>query len=508
MVSIMSSSFEPTNSKNWGWLWLCLALHFVLSGIFVFILPLWGAVPDEPLHYSHIKFVGEFWRLPYITDPRNFGGNLADYCFTADPVGTSQHGPLYYWSAAPLFWITKSLSVEAQLYVLRFWSLLWGAAMLVLLFLTLRRIFRDSSALIGPLLLCATLLPHRLLMSSVVYNDITCATMLTLAFFLLSKATEDDAKWQAWLWAGVGLGLAALTKRVALVALPAFLFAIFLQNRRSPYGKAALLQNLAACFGAFTLVAGWWFLRDISLYGELFPTEPAIVRRTWGDLLLYAPAEELRFMFTYALRGLWLSLWSQVGWLPWEVGGGWGALSLFLYGGFALVSLACGLGYFGGLKSRWRGMNAYSQNWVTISLITVLGMIYGALNWVLRFSFHNNEETGKHAISIAVCILILLGASSRFWLGEKKAPYLPLVLAGLLAIYDVGSITYLQTVLIPAHRPATPALAKMKVSDLPSGRAPGIWHRYVVPGVTQLGPAIPRPESAKPPLNFRDFPTP
>lgn len=487
-------------------LWACLALHFALGGIYLCLLPLWGAVPDEPLHYSHIKFVGEFWRLPLITDPRDFGGSLADYCFTADPVGTAQHGPLYYWSAAPLFWISKGLTVQSQLYLLRVLSLLWGAAMLPFVCAILKRVFRSSPQLAGALLVCVTLLPHRLLMSAVIYNDIACATMLSLAFWTLARALEDDATWKSWLWAGVALGLAALTKRVALVAFPAFLLGLWM-TRAQGTSKTALLKNAGAFLAAFCVVAGWWFLRDVSLYGELFPTEPLFARRTWADLLLYAPAEQLRFMFFYALRGLWLSLWSQVGWIPWDVGGCWGAFSLFLYGEFALVSIACALGFFAGIRSKWRGADAYARRWAWLSLLVIVGMIYGALRWVLLSSFHGSEETGKHAIAISACVLIVLGMASRFWL-KDRAPLLPLCLAGLLALFNIGSLVYLSTVLIPRFRPPTPALASMRVADLPSGRAPGIWHRYRVPGVSQLGGEVPRPAKARPPLHFQDFPTP
>lgn len=495
----------PSRAPENRVLWACLALHFVLGCLYLLILPLWGGVPDEPLHYSHIKFVGEFWRVPLITDPRSFGGGLADYCFTADPVGTAQHGPLYYWTAAPLFWVSKGLSVEAQQYLLRVLSLLWGAAMLLPVWAILKRVFSGSPQLAGALLLCLTLLPHRLLMSAVIYNDIACATMLSLALWTLARALEDDATWKSWLWAGVALGLAALTKRVALVAFPAFLLGIWMT--RTPRRPLVSLLNVGTFLGAFVVVAGWWFLRDLSLYGELFPTEPSFARRTWSELLLYAPADQLRFMFTYALRGLWLSLWSQVGWIPWDAGGLWGALSLFLYGGFALVSFLCATGFFAGIKSKWRDLDLYARRWAWLSLVVLIGMVYGALRWVLLSSFHGNEETGKHAIAISVCVLIVLGAASRFWLRERAA-LLPLCLAGMLAVFNIGSLVYLSTVLVPRYRPATPALASMRVADLPSGRAPGIWHRYRVPGTVQLGGELPRPASARPPLNFQTFPAP
>ena len=89
-----------------------LATHLALAACYALLLPLWGAVPDEPLHYSHVKYVAEKWRLPVIQDP--FRRDLKEYYFVADPAGAAQHGPAFYWPEAVIYKLTEGLTIYPQ----------------------------------------------------------------------------------------------------------------------------------------------------------------------------------------------------------------------------------------------------------------------------------------------------------------------------------------------------------------------------------------------------------
>lgn len=492
-MSVAPADASRPNAPSVRWLWLALLAHFVVGGIYLAILPLWGGVPDEPLHYSRIKYTAEIGPLPLITDPRNFGETLPVYHFTADPVGTAQHGPLYYWSATPLFWLTRSLSVETQLYVLRGWSLFLGALMLPLCWAILRRLLpHDPSLVVGGLWL-VTLLPHRLLMSSVVYNDIGAATATFFYLWLLLRAASDEGDERAWLYAGLGLGLALLTKRVALVTLPATLILLYLQMVRLGWRWPRALRCGGAWLLAVLLVSGWLTARDFWLYGTPLPTEPSIANRSWLELWYAVPPEQFAWMMGYTLRGLWFSIWSQVSWIPFDAGALWQWINWGLYGGLALLTLLTIAGFIGGYRSRWRGLPLQTRDALISFVFMALGMAYGALDWVMLHSFHNNEETGKHAQVIAVCLAGLLAVAWRWLLGPRRAVWGMVGSVVLLALFNVASLIWLTTVLIPKYRPATPALASERVTDLPSGVAPGIWHRYSVPGAVQRGGTVAKP---------------
>jgi hypothetical protein len=481
------------------WLYLALGLHFLLGGLYRVILPLWGAVPDEPLHYSHIKYVAEFHRFPLITNPRHWGEPLAVYCFTADPCGTAQHGPLYYWSAVPLFYLTQGLTVEQQLYALRAWSLALGALMLPLAWAILRRLFPDDAGLVVTGTLVVALLPHRLLMSAVIYNDIACGAATFLFLWMLLRAAGDEGGERAWLYAGLALGLAFVTKRVALVTVPGAILALILQSRRLNWAPSHALRCLALWVLGFLLIGGWWVAHDFYLYGDLLPAEPGFHRLSWLQLWYSASPSELWTMLTLTLRGLWLSIWSQVGWLPFDAGMMWRAVTFTLYGGLGLLTLLIVVGYFGGLKDRWRGLSAQTRDALASFVLMVAGMVYGAMHFVMLQSFHGNEETGKHAIAIFVCLVALLAAAWRWMLGPRRAVWGMGATACLLAAFNLASIVWLTTSLIPKFRPLTPSLAGERVRDLPSGVAPGIWHRYKVPGAVQRGGEVPRPPQADEP---------
>jgi len=485
------------------WLAAAVALHFVLGGIYVAVLPLWGGAPDEPIHYSRIKYEGEFGKFALITNPRLWGEPLAVYCFTADPVGAAAHGPLYYATGVPIFRLTRGLTVQQQLYALRCLSLLYGAAMIPLAWWILGMLFPKDPGLVVAGTYVVLLHPHRLLMSAVVYNDIATGATMFLFLGLLLRAARDEGPAKAWFWAGCAFGLAFLAKRVALVAIPGTVVALLLQQRRVGLSRAEAAQRLALWAVGGFLVCGWWVLRDYRLYGVLFPTEPGFGNASWLEAW-FRWGDQFWWGVRYCLRGLWLSIWSQVGWVPWHDAPAWivwqGKL---LYGLFGLGSGLAVVGYLGGYRSRWRGLSAEQRDALTVFVVVILGMIYGAVHWVMRFSFHNNEETGKHAIALFVCLVTLLAATWRWLLGPRRAPWGLWVGVALMAWFNGAALTWLRVELIPRWAPPTPALAGERVKDLPSGVAPGMWHRYRVPGTVQRGGYVEPPSPPEQPLQHR-----
>lgn len=482
-------------------LWPALAAHVLLAGTYLAILPLWGGVPDEPLHYSRIKYEAEFRRWPRITDPRGWGEPLAVYCLTADPSGTSQHGPLYYTPAVPLYWLGRGLSLSAQQYLLRLWSLLLGGLMVWAAWLALRELCGEDSRAVTAGTMLVALLPHRLLMSAVIYNDIACGAATTLYMLWLIRAAKTGAEGPAgrpWLVAGCGLGLAYLAKRVVLVTVPGSLLLMWLWWRRSGRPRDDLARAVGAWTLGFLLAGGWWIALDAWRYGELLPMEPGLGRATWLELFAQVPAGEVAGLALFALRGLWLSIWSQVGWVPFDAGAGWRAVAWLLYGGLAVASLAVPLG----LARGWRRIDPPTRHFAAAFAVMALGMVYGALHWVLLSGFHGNEETGKHAIILAVPLTALAIWAGRALVGARVDRAL-WVGAALLALFNLASIVRLTTYLIPTWAPRPPAQAATPVRELPSGAAPGLWHRYRVRGVEQQGgyvpPPGPPPAELKPP---------
>lgn len=485
------------------WLWLAVVLHLVLGGIYIAVIPLWGGAPDEPIHYSRIKYEGEFGKFALVTNPRLWGEPLAVYCFTADPSGAAAHGPLYYATGVPVFRLTRGLTVQQQMYVLRCLSLLYGAAMIPLAWWILSMVFPRDPSLVVSGTYVVLLHPHRLLMSAVIYNDIATGAGMFLFLALLLRASRDEGTARDWFWAGCAFGLAFLAKRVALVAIPGTLVALALQQQRTGLTNVAMLKRCGLWVAGGLLVCGWWVFRDWRLYGVLFPTEPGFGHDSW--LQAYERfGDRFGWAVRYSLRGLWLSIWSQVGWVPWQDGPGWITVQgKLLYGLFGVGSLLSVVGFVGGYRSRWRGLGVFQRDSLTVFAVVFAGMVYGAVHWVIRFSFHNNEETGKHAISLFVCLVALMAATWRWLLGPRRAAWAVWVGVGLMLWYNAAALTWLEVELIPRWAPPTPALARERVRDLPSGVAPGMWHRYRVPGAVQRGGYVEPPSEPQKPLPHR-----
>ncbi|MEN6644491.1 MAG: glycosyltransferase family 39 protein [Armatimonadia bacterium] len=450
-----------------------LAVHVTLAGYYAFLLPLWGSVPDEPLHYSHMKYVAENWRLPVISNPFR---DLSEYYTTADPAGTAAHGPVYYWTGAVIYKLTENLTLHDQQYVLRLYSVVLGALMVLLAWKSFLLIFRATSeagervwmAFAATALFC--LVPHRLMISSVIYTDVMAATTASLFLYVLIRNCYQEAGAKQWFVAGLALGLALLTKQTGLLLVPGAIVALVLVTRAR--GQAAQVwHNLGTAVGGTLLVSGWWYVRNLLLYHSPFATEQSTSQVSWADLIFFPGA--LLWQVWFTLRGLWLSVWSQVGWLP-----PWTAHPF--YAALLALTAIVGYGLVVQIRERFRNAEGVPPGLLIGFIVMALSMVLAALHWVMVFP-HNNEETGKHAQTMLIALIPLVAAGWRPIIGEKRVPHALMLGAGLMLLFNVLSIYNLKTDLIPRYaRPDIPS-ATRKVKDLPSGSEPRVEHVPDVP---------------------------
>ena len=115
----------------------------------------------------------------------------------------------------------------------------------------------------------ATFNPQFLFTAVTISNDAWAAGMSALVLAMGADAVLRARTPRAWLWVGAAMGVAALTKYSTLfVGVPtAILYLLYLRQHGWRQGATAL--GLAAL--GFAGVAGWWFVRNWLLYGELVP---------------------------------------------------------------------------------------------------------------------------------------------------------------------------------------------------------------------------------------------
>jgi hypothetical protein len=119
-------------------------------------------------------------------------------------------------------------------------------------------------------LLAATLTafnPMFLFISASVNNDNLAAPLAAAAMLVLLSALQRGQRAGDGLWLGVLLGLGALTKLSVLALLPIAAVALTWDAWRRRAWRAWLFNAvlIAACMA---LIAGWWYWRNWTLYGE------------------------------------------------------------------------------------------------------------------------------------------------------------------------------------------------------------------------------------------------
>ncbi len=278
-----------------------LGLFVVLGAIYSVVVPPFEA-SDELWHYPMVKYIADYWELP-VQDPANVGPWRQE----------GSQPPLYYALAAvATSWIdTSDMEIVRYLnphvdngvatpdgnvnlvvhhparesfpwrgtvlaiHLIRFLSVLMGAAAVYLTYLIVREVLPGQSALALAAAAVHAFTPMYVFISGAVNNDNLAVPLSSLALLMLLRLLRlpdpsgfGKPKGSRYLLLGVVLGLAALTKTssLALTVLTALVVVVRAVRRRSwaeffVGGLATLLPLLA--------VSGWWFLRNLHLYGDL-----------------------------------------------------------------------------------------------------------------------------------------------------------------------------------------------------------------------------------------------
>jgi hypothetical protein len=320
------------------WLIAIVALFVVLATYYNFVTPPFEA-PDEIWHYHFVREVAAERALPVVNP--------------AHPKPSAHEGlqaPLYYILAAPsVAWmdpqataatpafnpfvrigepalysndnrnrlvhsrdVTSPLEGAAlALHLARFVSTLLGAGTLLFTYLLAREFFHANEKYKSlPLLAAAfgAFLPQFLFVSSTVSNDSAAILLSAAAVWQLAYLTHHPFTLKRAVGLGVTLGLALLAKLSCLTLIPfAVVVLVYAAWRQRAY-RTVLLYSVVV-FGLTALLGGWWFARNLNLYGSILPS--AVIAEMVGtrpnDLGL------VRWLATEA-EGVWLSMWGVFGW--------------------------------------------------------------------------------------------------------------------------------------------------------------------------------------------------
>jgi hypothetical protein len=303
-----------------------LVIFATLGVLYSVVVPPFEA-SDELWHYPMVKYIADHWALP-VQDPANVGpwrqegsqpplyyalaAAFTSWIDTSDLDAVRYLNPhvdngvatpdgninlVVHHPARDFFpWRRTALAVH----LIRFLSVAMGTAAVYLTYLIVREILPDEPALALGAAAVHAYTPMFVFIASAVNNDNLVVPLSSLALLMLLRlaryrplgevvsdpgdgATPDgqgrtgleshhptlaEMPIGRYLLLGIVLGLAVLTKTssLALTVLTALVVGVRAVRRRSwaeffVGGLATLLPLLA--------IAGWWFLRNLRLYGDL-----------------------------------------------------------------------------------------------------------------------------------------------------------------------------------------------------------------------------------------------
>ncbi len=177
------------------------------------------------------------------------------------------------------------------LHVVRLWSSLLGMATVAGVFAAVRSAFPGAPAAAWLAAGLAAFTPEFLFTAGAVSNDNLVTALTTWGVYLALRLLRDGLRWPRTLGLGLLAGLAALSKLSGALLLPLALLVIplaaMLQRPRLLHQKSSshsfaiphlsfVIRHSSFVILSFLAVAGWWFLRNWTLYGDLTGTLPIL----------------------------------------------------------------------------------------------------------------------------------------------------------------------------------------------------------------------------------------
>jgi 4-amino-4-deoxy-L-arabinose transferase-like glycosyltransferase len=420
-----------------------LVVYLALGVVYSVTTPVFEA-PDESFHFFVVKHIVEHRALP-VQWPETRGLWAQE----------GSQPPLYYLVAAllvggidlqgaeELLWMNPQANIGdpanpgnknryihphtqdfpwqgavLAVHVLRFFSLLLGALTVVLAWGIATRIFAPHPVI--PLSSAAIIayIPQYLFITSSVNNDNAMAFLAAWCLYMLlgrlRETAEDGAARVTLRWAGLGavLGMALLAKLSAIALVPLIGAVIALRAWQFGSWKAAVRMSLAVALPALA-VAGWWYVRNVMLYGEptgLTAMWEVVGRRSdfgqdlWGEF-----------------RGLRYSFWGLFGWfsvpMPAWVYHLFDAASVLAVGG-ALWAGLCRLRTVRslGLGLSISGEDLGEPSFQALAMGLLLAWMAMVLIALVRWTLFTQGSQGRllYAAMVPLALFFLLGLRAWF----------------------------------------------------------------------------------------------
>ena len=210
--------------------------------------------------------------------------------------------------------------VNLALRVGRWISVVLGTLTVLFAYLLARYVFPDDRwARLLATALVATV-PQFTFISASLSNDnmitvVSAAALVCLAA-LVKRGQGMGIRWWEWLGLGLLLGLGALSKLQGLGLLPLAAITFLLYAKRQKEWQT-VLQGALIVGGCVLIVAGWWYARNVLLYGDPFGTENLlnvnglrVEAVTWQGLIGELRGLQMSFLGIFGWFSILLPSWT------------------------------------------------------------------------------------------------------------------------------------------------------------------------------------------------------
>jgi len=224
--------------------------------------------------------------------------------------------------------------------------------------------------------------PQFLFISSVVNNDNLANLSAALATWMLVRLLVGRQDRRTLIGLGVSLGIGLLAKQNMLVFLPLAILVLSYLSWRQRSPRLLLRGGLILCI-SLILIAGWWYLRNQILYGDLTgvrafvqfrPEEGVAAIHDWADFRVFA-------------EKMHRSFWGMFGWmnLPLPTWIYWAITAVY---GLALIGIANALKKPGDTGHRATvGVFLVSLLVCYLLWVVLYGYQFGGSGWQGRYLF-------------------------------------------------------------------------------------------------------------------------
>lgn len=436
--------------ERWALLVGCV-LYLIAGVIYGVITPVFEA-PDESHHFFVVRHIVEHRALPVQSEEARGAweqegsqpplyyligallvsgidlGDADDLLWSnpqaniGDPLNPGNKNVYIHPIEQGFPWRGATLAVH----VLRLYSLALGAASVGLVWRIAKLIFPRRAVL--PLAIAGTVafVPQYLFITSSINNDNLMTFLSALLVYLLLQRLYTGPG-TLWNWLGIGgvLGLALLAKLSAWAFLGIAGLVIILLAWYQRSWRLALRLALAIGVGALA-VAGWWYLRNLILYGE-----PTGLTAMWE---VVGRRKDFGTELWSEFRGLRYSFWGLFGWFSITMPG-W---VYRLLDGFTVLA-AVGLGlevsrwfYVGLWRGAWSAFRYREPGWgaafrpLAYLLLAVLAIVFAAA--LARWTSLTSGSQGRLLFPAMVSMAFFWVVGLRAWFPHRSRDAASIVL--------------------------------------------------------------------------------